>query len=158
MLKKQDTPSKSSAPKLNVAAFFCVARQEITHRIEAETLSVEPQMRNRFWSILEFWEREMGTTSGAVTGLVQRALLSAAAEQIGPLRGLRVVVDRVAWASMRQSVFDGARPDPGLTRQLPTGALTACAQSDLVRGLPGLRPAVSGHGAGVSAAAHLLTG
>src|SRR5260370_36644687 len=50
-------------------------------------------MRNRFWSILEFWERETGTTSGAVTGLVQRALLSAAAEQIGPLRGLRVVVD-----------------------------------------------------------------
>src|SRR5260370_27635353 len=93
MLKKQDTPSKSSAPNLNVAAFFCVACQEITHRIEAETLSVEPQMRNRFWSILEFWERETGTTSGAVTGLVQRALLSAAAEQIGPLRGLRVVVD-----------------------------------------------------------------
>ena len=50
-------------------------------------------MRNRFWSILEFWERETGTTSGAVTGLVQRALLSAAAEQIGPLHGLRVVVD-----------------------------------------------------------------
>lgn len=51
-------------------------------------------MNDYFLNVLKFWEKETGIKAGVLIGVVQEALVSAAAKVVGPLRELRVVIDQ----------------------------------------------------------------